>query len=95
MSLFDKLSPIAERLAAAGTGPVPFDTVIDEVCSATEVIVNGRRTLMCGSNNYLGLSFHPAVIAAGRAGARRGRHHRLARGERDLRRPPPARTPLR
>jgi 7-keto-8-aminopelargonate synthetase-like enzyme len=66
MSLFDKLQPIVERLAAAAPGAVPFDTVIDEVCSATEVLVNGRRTLMCGSNNYLGLSFRPEVLAAGR-----------------------------
>ena len=30
MNLFDKLQPIAERLAAVGDGPMPFDTVIDE-----------------------------------------------------------------
>jgi 8-amino-7-oxononanoate synthase len=66
MSLFDKFTAITERLAAAGSGPVPFDTVIDEVLGPTEVVIGGRRTLMCGSNNYLGLSFHPEVIAAGR-----------------------------
>jgi 8-amino-7-oxononanoate synthase len=66
MSLFDKLTGITDRLAAAGDGPVPFDTVIDEVCGPTEVMIAGRRTLMCGSNNYFGLSFHPEVIAAGR-----------------------------
>jgi len=67
MSLFDKLQHTAERLRAAGPGAVPFDTVIDRVVSPTEVIVDGRRTLMCGSNNYLGLSFHPDVIAAATA----------------------------
>lgn len=67
MSLFDKLQNTAERLRAAGPGAVPFDTVIDRVVSPTEVIVDGRRTLMCGSNNYLGLSFHPDVIAAATA----------------------------
>jgi 8-amino-7-oxononanoate synthase len=66
MNLFDKLQPIAERLAGFGEGPLPFDTVIDEVCGATEVMIAGRRTLMCGSNNYFGLSFHPEVIAAAR-----------------------------
>jgi 8-amino-7-oxononanoate synthase len=66
MSLFDKFTGIVERLAAAGAGPVPFDTVIDEVLSPTEVMIAGRRTLMCGSNNYFGLSFHPEVMAAGR-----------------------------
>jgi 8-amino-7-oxononanoate synthase len=67
MSLFDKLRPVAERVAALGDGPLPFSTEIEEVCSATEVIVAGRRTLLCGSNNYLGLSFHPEVIAAAQA----------------------------
>ncbi|MGE3706004.1 MAG: aminotransferase class I/II-fold pyridoxal phosphate-dependent enzyme [Vicinamibacterales bacterium] len=64
MSLFDKLQPTAERLAAAGGSPTPFDTVIERVLGPTEVVIGGRRTLMCGSNNYLGLSFHPDVIAA-------------------------------
>ena len=64
MSLFDKLRPVAERLSGVAAGPVPFDTVIDSVISPTEVVIAGRRTLMCGSNNYFGLSFHPEVIAA-------------------------------
>jgi 8-amino-7-oxononanoate synthase len=67
MSLFDKFAAIAERLQAAGDGPVPFDTVIDEVLGPTEVVIGGRRTLMCGSNNYFGLSFHPEVTAAAAA----------------------------
>ncbi len=66
MDLLAKLQPFADRLGALGDGPVPFDTVIDEVCSPTEVMIAGRRTLMCGSNNYLGLSFHPDVITAAR-----------------------------
>ena len=40
---------------------------IRPIVSPTEVVIGGRRTLMCGSNNYFGLSFHPEVIAAGRA----------------------------
>jgi 8-amino-7-oxononanoate synthase len=71
MDLFDKLQPIADRLGGVGAGPIPFDTVIDEVCGPTEVMIGGRRTLMCGSNNYFGLSFHPAVIAAARAALER------------------------
>ncbi len=64
MALVDKLQAIADRIAVLGEGAVPFDTVIDETCSSTEVLIGGRRTLMCGSNNYFGLSFHPDVIAA-------------------------------
>lgn len=64
MSLLDKLQATSDRLSAAGPGAVPFDTVIDRVLSPTAVMIEGRPTLMCGSNNYLGLSFHPEVIAA-------------------------------
>lgn len=71
MGLFDKLQPLTERLAAFGEGLVPFDTVIEDVSSPTEVTIAGCRTLMCGSNNYFGLSFHPDVIAAANAAASR------------------------
>lgn len=67
MSLFDKLQPIAARLDAFAGGPVPFNTEIEGILGPTEVLIGGRRTLMCGSNNYFGLSFHPDVIAAGQA----------------------------
>ena len=67
MSLLDKLQSLAERIADCGDGPTPFDTVVDEVLGPTEVVIAGRRTLMCGSNNYFGLSFHPDVRAAARA----------------------------
>jgi len=67
MELLDKLTPIADRIALFGGGATPFDTVIDEVCSPAEVIIGGRRTLLCGSNNYLGLSVHPSAVADARA----------------------------
>jgi 8-amino-7-oxononanoate synthase len=67
MTLLDKLTPMLDRVRAIGEGEVPFDSVIDEVLGPCEVMIAGRRTLMCGSNNYLGLSFHPDVIAAARA----------------------------
>jgi 8-amino-7-oxononanoate synthase len=67
MTLFDKLRPTADRLSEIGIGPVPFDTVIEHTFGPTEVLIDGRRTLMCGSNNYFGLSFHPEVLAAAHA----------------------------
>ena len=67
MGLLEKLQPFADRIAEFGDGPIPFDTTIDEVLGPTDVIVGGRRTLMCGSNNYFGLSFHPDVLAAAHA----------------------------
>src|SRR6185503_1421578 len=50
MDLLDKLTPLADRVAEFAGGPIPFDTTIDEVCGPTEVMIAGRRTLMCGSN---------------------------------------------
>ena len=33
----------------------------------TEALIAGKRVLMLGSNNYLGLTRHPRVVAAARA----------------------------
>ena len=41
MSLLDKLQSFAERIAACGDGPTPFDTVVDEVLGPTEVVIDG------------------------------------------------------
>jgi 8-amino-7-oxononanoate synthase len=37
---------------------------MDEVVSATEAVVNGHRVILAGTNNYLGLTFHPDCIEA-------------------------------
>ena len=44
----------------------PFNVVVDQVLSETEAMVNDRRTILAGTNNYLGLTFDPRCIAAGR-----------------------------
>jgi 8-amino-7-oxononanoate synthase len=65
--LLDKLRAFAARRAELDAdAEFPGDTTIDEVLSASEVVIRGRRTLMLGSNNYLGLTFHPDVRAAAR-----------------------------
>src|SRR6059058_3370293 len=67
MDLLHKLRAIESRLAmfedAAAT---PGLTVIEGVLGPCEVIVQGRPTLMFGSNNYLGLTKHPDVVDAAR-----------------------------
>jgi 8-amino-7-oxononanoate synthase len=72
MDLLDKLRPIGDQLASLGHGATPFDTPIDETPTACEATIDGRPVLMCGSNNYFGLSFHPEVIAAAHAALERG-----------------------
>src|SRR5438552_16649075 len=67
MDLLDKLRAVEKRLAIYdGEAPLPGVTVIERVLGPCEVVVNGRPTLMFGSNNYLGLTLHPDVVAAAR-----------------------------
>ena len=66
MSLFEKCYRFtkAREVMAAGFYPyfVPLEASFD-----TEVIIHGQRKIMVGSNNYLGLTHHPKVIAAAEA----------------------------
>src|SRR5579872_5061593 len=65
MDLLDKLRAVEKRLATFdGEAPLPGLTMIDRVLGPSEVVIDGRPTLMFGSNNYLGLTLHPAVVEA-------------------------------
>src|SRR3954470_14337978 len=67
MDLLDKLRVIEKRRATFAEGDaIPGLTVIDRVLGPGEVVIDGRPTLMFGSNNYLGLTLHPAVTDAAR-----------------------------
>jgi 8-amino-7-oxononanoate synthase len=66
MSLFDKFLPIQEaRKNLLQSGINPFHITVEKILSPTEAIINGRTTLLVGTNNYLGLTFHPDCIQAG------------------------------
>ncbi len=68
MSLFDKFQGLASaRQDLLELGIVPFGVVTERLLSATEGIVNGRRTILAGTNNYLGLTFHPECIETARS----------------------------
>jgi 8-amino-7-oxononanoate synthase len=68
MDLLDKLKPVeARRARFASDRARPGETVIERVVGPCEVIINGRQTLMFGSNNYLGLTLEPEIAAAARA----------------------------
>ena len=65
MDLFKKCQTYKEYLdGVKGSGLYPY---FHELTSGqdTKVIMNGRETIMIGSNNYLGLTSHPDVIKAG------------------------------
>ncbi|MPZ44810.1 MAG: aminotransferase class I/II-fold pyridoxal phosphate-dependent enzyme [Betaproteobacteria bacterium] len=66
MSLLDKLEALRSlQLELVQTAGVPaVATPMDEVHSAREATVQGRRLLLAGSNNYLGLTFDAACRAA-------------------------------
>ena len=67
MDLLDKLRAVTARCERLADGAaMPGNTVIDRVLGPCEVVVQGRPTLMFGSNNYLGLTMHPEVVEAGR-----------------------------
>ncbi len=64
-SKFDAL--IAERQALLDTGVRdPFGIVMDKVLSPTLAIIEGRETILLGTYNYMGMTFDPDVIAAGK-----------------------------
>lgn len=65
MSLFDKFSRLAEaRAGLLQDGPAPIATPIESVRSATRGRIDGREVILAGTNNYLGLTFHPEVVEA-------------------------------
>ena len=67
MGLFDKFEQAAStRDQLEGLEANPTDVVIEQTISATQAVIGGRPTIMAGTNNYLGLTFDPACIEAGK-----------------------------
>ena len=66
--LFDKFqSLIDQREALLSTGITdPFNLVMEKVISPTVAVCNGRETILLGTYNYMGMTFDPDVIAAGK-----------------------------
>ena len=56
------VSEIAESLKGAGRDPSSL--VIESITSPTEAMIEGRETLLLGTNNYLGLTFEPSCVEA-------------------------------
>jgi 8-amino-7-oxononanoate synthase len=69
--VFDKCGIVSERVQAAlATDTYCYYRTI-ESAQEPEVVVGGRRLVMLGSNNYLGLTSHPKVKEAAIAAVRK------------------------
>jgi 8-amino-7-oxononanoate synthase len=64
-SKFDALIETREQLLSTGLTD-PFGLVMEKVVSPTVAICNGRKTILLGTYNYMGMTFDPDVIAAGK-----------------------------
>jgi 8-amino-7-oxononanoate synthase len=68
MALLDKFEAARQTGEMLSALPLnPTAVVIERVLSATEAVIQGRPTIMAGTNNYLGLTFEPRCIEAGQA----------------------------
>lgn len=63
MDLFKKCLDFETARLARADGSYPYFIPLDRN-EGTEVVYQGKRIIMCGSNNYLGLTTHPKVREA-------------------------------
>ena len=90
MTIFDKFQPLAAaRKELEQSCDSFFNIVMQEIVSGTEAVINGRPTILAGSNNYLGLSFDSGLYRCCLrcCPQRRHRHHRIQNGQRNIFRP--------
>ncbi len=66
MDLFDNAKNYTEPQQIMEAGLYPYFHAL-ESAQDTEVIMDGRRTIMLGSNNYMGMTNDPRTIAAAHA----------------------------
>ena len=65
MDIFYKFRQLAEvRRSMEKNCSDFFNIVLEDISSPTEAVVNGRPTLLLGTNNYLGLTFNKECINA-------------------------------
>ena len=62
--VFDKCTAWKDYKIAKATGLYPYFRPIEASHGSTEVDIDGRRVIMVGSNNYLGLAGDPRVKEA-------------------------------
>ena len=63
--LFEKFDPILNEYNKLPEGELnPFTVSMDAVISPTEAIVNGRKTILAGTNNYMGMTYNAECLKA-------------------------------
>lgn len=70
VDLFQKCADFTEAKEAIAQGYYPYFIPLDET-EGTVAMYKGRKLIMCGSNNYLGLTTHPKVREAAIEAVRR------------------------
>src|SRR2546429_5223005 len=66
VALFDKCKSFTKARELQAVGPYPYFRPISH-SEDTVVVIEGKERIMMGSNNYLGLTHHPEVLAAAKA----------------------------
>ncbi|HYG88940.1 MAG TPA: pyridoxal phosphate-dependent aminotransferase family protein [Azospirillum sp.] len=63
MTILDKFNALRDSYGALrAAGQDPFSVCFDGALSPTEAMLNGRRVILLGTNNYLGLTFDRSCI---------------------------------
>jgi 7-keto-8-aminopelargonate synthetase-like enzyme len=70
IALFDKCRNFTRAREVQASGLYPYFKAISH-SEDTVVVIEGKQRIMMGSNNYLGLTHHPAVLAAAKAALER------------------------
>ena len=65
MAILDKFQQVSADLQdLASCGVESVNVVMERVISPCEAVINGHRTILAGTNNYLGITFDQECVRA-------------------------------
>ncbi len=65
LDLFEKFNSTIENFNQLPKGELnPFTVSMDAVISPTQAIINGRETILAGTNNYMGMTYNKECLEA-------------------------------